>query len=136
MPFDVHAGKDGRQRALSGTEWEEIGAYCRAIRCGSRILVSGTTATHGERAIGGRDAVAQAHFVIDKIAAAVRSLGGRFEDIVRTRIYVSRIDDREAVARVHGERFRDVLPASTLVQASLVGEEYLVEMEAEARIVD
>ncbi|NIL99413.1 MAG: aldo/keto reductase [Acidobacteria bacterium] len=131
-PFDVTSKADGRDRALSGTQWEKIGGYCRALRSGSRILVSGTTATHGNRRIGGHDAGAQAHFVVDKIAGAIRSLGGRFEDIVRTRIFIRDLDDWEAVARVHGERFRDVLPANTLVQASLIGDEYLVEMEAEA----
>ncbi len=64
----------------------------------------------------------------------MESLGGRFEDIVRTRIYVRNAEDWEAVARAHGERFCEVLPANTLVEARLIGDEYLVEMEAEARV--
>jgi enamine deaminase RidA (YjgF/YER057c/UK114 family) len=95
-------------------------------------LVSGTTSTHRDRAIGGADAAAQLHFVIDKIEGALQSLGGRLEDVVRTRVYVRNLSDWEAVARVHGMRFRDILPANTLIQAGLVGDEYLVEMEAEA----
>ncbi len=129
-----HSAADGRARVLSGTEWEGLGGFCRAVRAGSRILVSGTTATHGDRPIGGADPAAQLHFIIDKIAGAVRSLGGRFDEIVRTRIYLRNGDDWEAVTRAHGERFRDVLPVNTLVQAALVGDEYLVEMEAEAVI--
>ena len=81
---------------------------------------------------GGDDAVAQAHFVIDKIEGALQSLGSRLEDVVRTRVYVRNIADWEAVARVHGERLAGIQPANTLVQVGLVGDGYLVEMEAEA----
>jgi aryl-alcohol dehydrogenase-like predicted oxidoreductase len=131
-PFQVTVGADGRQTCLSGTSWERMFGYSRAVRRGNRVLVSGTTATHGDRPIGGTDAAAQAHFVIDKIDGALRSLGARLEDVVRTRIFVKAMHDWEAVARAHGERFGEILPANTLVQASLVGEEYLVEIEAEA----
>jgi aryl-alcohol dehydrogenase-like predicted oxidoreductase/enamine deaminase RidA (YjgF/YER057c/UK114 family) len=131
-PYDTRSAAAGRTRVLSGTEWERLGGFSRAVRVGSRILVSGTTATHRNRPIGGGDPAAQLHFIIDKVEGAVRSLGGRFDEIVRTRIYVRNAEDWDPVARAHGERFRDVLPANTLVQASLVGDEYLVEMEAEA----
>ena len=73
--------------------------------------------------------------MIDKIEGALQSLGGRLEDVVRTRVYVQNLPDWEAVARAHGERFRDILPANTLIRAQLIGDEYLVEVEAEA-IVD
>jgi enamine deaminase RidA (YjgF/YER057c/UK114 family) len=82
--------------------------------------------------MGGTDAYAQAHHVFDKIEGAVQSLGGALNDVVRTRIFVSRLEDWEAVARAHGERFGEVRPANTLVKAELIGEEYLVEIEAEA----
>jgi aryl-alcohol dehydrogenase-like predicted oxidoreductase len=131
-PYLVTEGADGRRTCLSGTSWERMFGYSRAVRLGNRVLVSGTTATHGDRPIGGTDAAAQAHFVIDKIEGALRSLGARLEDVVRTRVFVPRMGDWEAVARAHGERFGDILPANTLVQAGLVGDEYLVEMEAEA----
>ena len=72
------------------------------------------------------------HFVIDKIEGALESLGGSLADVVRTRIYVSRMNDWEAIAAVHGERMGHVQPANSLVQASLVGPAFLVEMEAEA----
>lgn len=131
-PYRTVEGQDGGSRVLSGTPWEEIAGFSRAMRIGDRILVSGTTATHRDRAIGGKDPAAQAHFVIDKIEGALQSLGGQLQDVVRTRVYIRDLDDWEPVARVHGERFRDILPANTLVQAAIVGDEYLVEMEAEA----
>jgi aryl-alcohol dehydrogenase-like predicted oxidoreductase/enamine deaminase RidA (YjgF/YER057c/UK114 family) len=131
-PYAAQPGRDGRSIVLSGTPWEEMAGYCRAVRHGNRILVSGTTATHRDRTIGGRDATAQVHFVVDKIEGALQSLGSCLEDVVRTRVFVSDLGDWEAVSRAHGTRFRAILPANTLVQASLVGDEYLVEMEAEA----
>ena len=82
--------------------------------------------------VGPGDPAAQARFILDKIEGAIRQLGGGLGDVVRTRVYLKRIDDWEAVARVHGERFGDIRPANTLVQAQLVGDAYLVEIEAEA----
>lgn len=132
-PFATRPGHDGRTLALSGTVWEPMAGYSRAVRKGARIHVSGTTATHGSRAIGGQDAAAQMHFCIDKIAGALQSLGGRLEDVVRTRVFVAHVDrDWEAVAVAHGERFGHILPANTMVQASLIGDEYLVEIEVDA----
>jgi enamine deaminase RidA (YjgF/YER057c/UK114 family) len=121
-----------RQSVDSGTAWETMAGYCRAVRIGDRILVSGTTATGSDGLVGGDDPAAQARYAFDKIEAAIRQLGGRLEDVVRTRVYVSRIDHWEAVARVHGERFGRIRPVNTLVEARLVGPEYLVEIEAEA----
>ena len=133
-PFDVHKRPQGDMMVLSGTTWEEIAGFCRAIRLDNRILISGTTATHRANVIGGSDAAAQTHFVIDKLEAALQSLDGKLADIVRTRIYIKNMSDWEAVARVHGERFKGILPVNTLVKAELVGSEYLVEIEAEAVI--
>jgi enamine deaminase RidA (YjgF/YER057c/UK114 family) len=109
-----------------------MAGYCRAVRVGEHILVAGTTATGPDGLVGGDDPARQAHYVIDKIEAAIRQLGGRLEDVVRTRIYVSNIDNWEAVARVHGERFGHIRPVNTLIEARLVGAEYLVEIEADA----
>lgn len=139
-PYSVEEGDDGRRRVATGTVWEDLAGYCRALRRGSRVLVSGTTATHsspelGSRTLGGSDAAAQAHFIIDKIAGAIESLGGRLGDVVRTRVFVRDIADWEAVARAHGERFGEIRPANTLVEARLVGEDQLVEIEAEAEII-
>ncbi len=135
-PYETRALTPGRTIALSGTIWEELAGFSRAVRDGRRISVSGTTATHRDRVVGGSDSSAQTHFVIDKLEGAIRSLGGTLEDVVRTRIYVPESGDWEAVARAHGERFRQIQPANTLIRAELVGDEYLVEMEAEALVTE
>ena len=95
-------------------------------------MLSGTTATHGQKMIGGKDGAAQTHFVIDKIESVLDSFGGSLEDVVRTRIFVNDIKDWESVARAHGARFKGINPANTLVEAKLVGTGYMVEIEAEA----
>lgn len=130
--FEVVERTSGKRIVLSGTPWETMAGYSRAVRKGNSITVSGTTATHGSRMIGGSDPSAQAHFVLDKIEAAITSLGGSLEDVVRTRIFVNNIKDWEAVATVHGSRFGGIQPANTLVEAKLVGDGYLVEIEADA----
>lgn len=131
-PFEVRIGEDGRTRVLSGTIWEELAGFCRAVRRGDRILISGTTATHGKLVIGGNDPAAQTHFIIDKIEGALQSLGASLQDVVRTRIYLKYKEHWEPVARVHGLRFRGIMPTNTLICADIIGSEYLVEMEAEA----
>lgn len=127
---------DGIQRVMSGTTWEDEFGYCRALKVGNQICVSGTTASHGDILIGDDDPEAQAHFVIDKIEGALQSLGSKLEDVVRTRIFVQHLDDWEPIARAHGKRFAHIKPANTLVQAGLVGKEFLVEIEAEALIAE
>ena len=97
-------------------------------------MVSGTTATHGDKAIGDGDPAAQTHFIIDKIQGSIESLGGRLEDVVRTRVFLSNLEHWEAVSRAHGARFGEIKPANTMVEARLIGDEYLVEIEAEAVI--
>lgn len=124
-----------RLRASSGTIWEEVAGFSRAVRVGDRILVSGTTATHGDRVVGGDDPGSQAVFCLDKLQGAIESLGGRLEDVVRTRIYIRHADQWEPVSRAHGRRFGKVRPANTLVRADLIGDAYLVEMEAEAMVL-
>ncbi len=121
-----------RRSVGSGVEWEERYGYSRAVRVGDRILVSGTTATGPDGVVAPGDAAGQAKFALDKIEKAIGELGGCLEDVVRTRIYVSRLEDWEAVASAHGERFHAIRPANTLVRARLIGDEYLVEIEAEA----
>jgi diketogulonate reductase-like aldo/keto reductase/enamine deaminase RidA (YjgF/YER057c/UK114 family) len=132
-PYQTRAAGD-RTLCLSGTPWEPLAGYARAVRKGSRIAVSGTTASHGNRSIGGSDPAAQTHFVIDKLEGALESLGGRLEDVVRTRVFVQRIQDWESVARAHGERFGHIQPANTLVEAALVSGDALVEIEADAEL--
>jgi len=131
-PYETRKGKDGAVLVSSGTSWENIAGYSRAVRKGDRILVAGTTATHGNRVMGGKNPGAQTHFIIDKIEGALQSLGASLDNVIRTRIYLKDMDDWEPVARAHGRRFQDIRPANTLVRAGVIGEEYLVEMEAEA----
>ncbi|WP_420439775.1 aldo/keto reductase [Candidatus Palauibacter sp.] len=133
-PYPVRTGTGGRARAGSGTVWEDLAGYSRAVRTGDHIAVSGTTATHGDRLVGGDDPASQTHFVIDKIEGAIESLGGRLEDVYRTRVFIPELADWEPVARAHGQRFGDTRPANTLVQAGLIGSGYRVEIEAEARV--
>lgn len=130
--FEVRKVDENRSQIFSGTEWEAYAGYCRAVKDGNRVHISGTTATHENRMIGGEDPGSQTHFIIDKIEAVMEAYGGSLKDIVRTRIFVHHLDHWEAVARAHGERFDGINPANTLVQAQLVGDGYLVEIEAEA----
>lgn len=124
-----------RETVSTGTVWEELAGYSRAVKVGNHIFVSGTTATDGEgQVVGTDDPAAQMRFILNKIESALLKLGSKLEDVVRTRIYLRNIEDWEAVARVHGERFARIRPANTLVKAELVGDEYLVEVEAEAII--
>jgi aryl-alcohol dehydrogenase-like predicted oxidoreductase/enamine deaminase RidA (YjgF/YER057c/UK114 family) len=127
-------GYSNRSRVDSGSLWEPIAGYSRAIREGNRILVSGTTATHGSgQVIGKGNAAVQTTYILDKISAGIKALGGRLEDVVRTRIYLTNGDDWQAVSKVHGSYFGEIRPANTMLRvAGLIGAGYLVEIEAEA----
>jgi enamine deaminase RidA (YjgF/YER057c/UK114 family) len=125
--------RPGRLRVDTGSVWEPICGYSRAVRIGERILVSGTTATHGDGStVCKGDPRGQTVYILDKIAASVAALGGAMEDVVRTRIYVRDADAWEAVARVHGRYLGHVRPANTLVEVSRLVGDYAVEIEAEA----
>ncbi|MBP7001928.1 aldo/keto reductase [Amaricoccus sp.] len=126
-------GRPGRLRASSGSVWEPIAGYSRAVRVGDRISVSGTTATHGaDRCVAPGDAGAQTTYVLDKIAGSVAALGGSLEDVIRTRIFVRDASAWEPVSRAHGRVFGDIRPANTLVEVSNLVGDYEVEIEAEA----
>ena len=136
FPVSSSPSRPARLRALSGSVWEAKAGFSRAIRVGDRILISGTTATdpHGNPVCPG-DAEGQTVYILDKILAAVGSLGGKPEDIVRTRIYLADAALWEPVSAVHARYFGSVLPANTLVAVSGLVGPYAVEIEAEA-IVD
>ena len=136
-PRQAVPGHPERWRVDSGSVWEPLAGYARAVRSGRRILVSGTTATHGSgRLVGRGDAAAQTVYILDKIAASITALGGTLEDVLRTRVYLADVADWEAVSRVHGRYFGEIRPANTLLQVgALVGDGYKVEIEAEAEVV-
>lgn len=125
---------EDRQRVSSGTVWEGVVGFSRAIRVDRFISVSGTTATDDDgKPVGVGDPARQTEYTIEKIARALEEAGAGLEHVVRTRIYVTNADDWEAIGRVHGRYFADIRPSNTLVEVSrLVGDEYLVEIEADA----
>ena len=126
-------GRPDRLRVSTGSVWEPICGYSRAMKIGNRILVSGTTATRGSgEMVCPNDAAGQTVFILDKIAASLAALGASLDDVVRTRVYLSNADDWEAVSRIHGRYFGEVRPANTLLEVARLVGDYAVEIEAEA----
>ena len=125
-----------RQKYSSGAKWESIVGYSRAVKVGDRIYVTGTTAIdeNGE-IVGAGDAYAQTVQVIKNIERALRALGATLENVVRTRMFVTDISRWEEYGRAHGEFFRDIMPATTMVEVSkLIDPQMLIEIEADAEI--
>lgn len=137
FPVVQSAARPDRARAESGSIWEVKAGFSRAIRCGSRISVSGTTATDPNgNAIATGDAGAQAVYILDKISAAIEALGGNLNDVIRTRVYLRHESDWEAVSAIHAHYFQDIRPANTLFGGiGLIGP-YDVEIEVEAEVYD
>lgn len=122
-----------REIVSTGSQWEEFVGYSRAIKTGSIIEVAGTTALDGNEIVGKGDAYEQTKFILSKMEKALEQLGGSMKDVVRTRMYVTDISKWEEVGKAHGEYFKDVKPASTMVEVkALISPEMLVEIEATA----
>jgi reactive intermediate/imine deaminase len=131
-------GKVKRQNVSSGTPWEPVVGYSRAVRVGAQIWVSGTTATNAKGEIVGKgDVRAQTVQIFKNIEAALGNAGAKMEHVVRTRIFVRDIKQWETIGRVHGEVFGKIRPACSMVEVTgLVSPEMLVEIEADAVVVE
>lgn len=127
-----------RRRVDSGTPWEDAVGYSRAVRVGDRVEVSGTTATDEDgEVVGVGDPYAQTVQVVENVDRALAELDAGLADVVRTRTYVTDVDDWEAIGRAHAEAFEDVRPATTMVEvSSLIDPAMVVEMEATAVVAD
>jgi enamine deaminase RidA (YjgF/YER057c/UK114 family) len=125
-----------RRKYSSGVKWESIVGYSRAVRVGDRIYVTGTTATGDDgEIVGGDNAYEQTLQTIKNIQRALKAVDADLENVVRTRMFVTDISRWEEYGRAHGEYFRDVMPATTMVEVSkLIDSRMLIEIEADAEI--
>ena len=125
-----------RKKISSNTIWEKFVGYSRAVKVGKFIYVSGTTSMdENGKIVGQNDVYSQAKFIFSKIEKSLKEAGSGLKDVVRTRMYVINIDDWEKIGQAHGEIFKDIKPASTMVEVSkLIDKEHLIEIEAEAII--
>jgi len=126
-----------RQNISSGTKWEAFAGYSRAVRVGNRIEVAGTTAVDGSGTVVGlNDPYRQTQFILSKIEKALAEAGATMQDVVRTRMFVTDISRWQEISRAHGEVFKDIRPAATMVEIQrLIEPELLVEIEVTAVIL-
>lgn len=126
-----------RELISSGSKWEPVIGYSRAVKVGNQVAIAGTTASSPDGVVGGDNAAAQAREILTRLAGVMAQAGGSLQDVVRTRIYLTNIADFDAVGEVHGEFFGEIRPALTAVAVSaLAAPELLVEIEADAILAD
>jgi len=124
-----------KQKISSGSPWEDIVGYSRAVRVGNIIEVAGTTAMDGDNLIGKGDIYKQTFYVFQKIEKALQEAGASLQDVVRTRMFVTDISQWEEVGKAHGEFFKTIKPVATMVEVSqLINEDLLIEIEVTAII--
>ncbi|MCB0709434.1 MAG: RidA family protein [Chitinophagaceae bacterium] len=124
-----------RKNISSGSPWEEIVGYSRAVRVGNTIEVAGTTAMDGDKLIGKGDMYAQASFIFKKIEVALKKAGATMNDVVRTRMFITDIGRWQEAAKAHGEVFKNIKPAATMVEVvRLIQDDLLIEIEATALV--
>lgn len=124
-----------RQKISSGSPWEDVVGYSRAIRVGNIVEVAGTTAMNGDELVGAGDMYAQAQYIFQKIGKALEEAGASMQHVVRTRMFVTDISRWEEAGRAHGEVFKDIKPVATMVEVkNLISPELLIEIEVSAVI--
>ncbi|MEW9698061.1 RidA family protein [Paenibacillus sp. SI8] len=124
-----------REKVFTGSPWEPLVGYCRAIRIGNRIEVAGTTAMKDGAVVGVDNPYEQARYILQTIEKALQELGAQMSDVVRTRMFVTDISKWLEIGKAHGEFFRDVQPVATMVEVkALIDPQLMVEIEVEAVI--
>ena len=124
-----------RKNYSSGAKWEDIVGYSRAVKIGNVVEVSGTVAVDGQELVGKDDAYAQTIFILKKIRSVLQEAGVDLKDVIRTRMFVTDISHWEQIGKAHGEFFREIKPATSMVEVSrLIDDDYLLEIEATAII--
>lgn len=122
-----------RTNYSTGAKWEDIVGYCRAVKVGNVLEVSGTVASDGSNVIAKGDFYKQTRFIIEKVEKVLKDAGFELKDVIRTRIYVTDISKWEAVGKAHGEFFKEIKPVTSMVEVSaLIDPDYLVEIEVSA----